>query len=281
MYGTPLNTPINSTFNSPPKTRSNVRMALGKVFFSLKRYLQWFKHRKKFASDKSSAILSHTAAAHQTPLIRALGEEAMPLQYNKITNLKLTLPKINGLILHPGQTFSFWYLVGKPTKKKGYVEGMILHNGKCCAGIGGGLCQLSNLIYWITIHTPLTVHERWRHNYDVFPDANRTQPFGSGATVVYNYVDLQICNNTSQPYQLMLLIDDKNLYGSWQTTSESNLKYEVYESDHIIQSQWWGGYTRRNVLKRKISDQEGVLIGDEFVCSNEAIMMYEPLLPSG
>ena len=45
---------------------------------------------------------------------------------------------------------------------------------------GGGLCQLSNLIYWMTLHTPLTITERYRHSYDVFPDSNRTQPFGSG-----------------------------------------------------------------------------------------------------
>ena len=72
--------------------------------------------------------------------------------------------------------------------------GMVLHNGGFKPGVGGGLCQLSNLIYWMTLHTPLTVVERWRHSYDVFPDAERTQPFGSGATVAYNHIDLQIRN---------------------------------------------------------------------------------------
>jgi vancomycin resistance protein VanW len=113
---------------------------------------------------------------------------------------------------------------------------MVLHNGKCYAGLGGGLCQLSNLIYWLTLHTPLTVVERWRHNYDVFPDAERTQPFGSGATVVYNYVDLQIRNETEDVYRLSLKLDDEYLYGSWQSMHAPVYRYEVYESEHRILS---------------------------------------------
>ena len=57
---------------------------------------------------------------------------------------------------------------------------MVLFLGQIGGDIGGGLCQLSNLIFWMTLHTPLTVTERYRHSHDVFPDANRTQPFGSG-----------------------------------------------------------------------------------------------------
>ena len=79
---------------------------------------------------------------------------------------------------------------------------------------------MSNLIYWLTLHTPLTVIERHRHDYDVFPDSGRTQPFGSGATCVYNYIDLQIKNNTGQPYQLKLEITGDHLSGEWRTNVE-------------------------------------------------------------
>jgi vancomycin resistance protein VanW len=71
---------------------------------------------------------------------------------------------------------SYW----KADEKKGYVDGMVLFYGSFRKGIGGGLCQLSNLLYWITLHTPLKVTERHQHSYDVFPEANRTQPFGIG-----------------------------------------------------------------------------------------------------
>lgn len=101
---------------------------------------------------------------------------------------------------------SYWYLIGKPTAGKGYLPGMILRNGGYLAATGGGLCQLSNLIYWMTLHTPLTVVERHRHGYDVFPDANRTQPFGSGATCFYPYLDLMIRNDTQDTYQMRVRV---------------------------------------------------------------------------
>ncbi len=267
-----------SPFASPPEKRSSVRMILGKTFFSLKRYLCWIKNSKSYALQRSENNLPYIVASHQTPLIRNLGADCMPLQHNKLTNFRVALPKLHGIMLNPGETFSFWRIVGKPTRKKGYVDGMVLHNGKCCAGLGGGLCQISNLIFWMTIHTPLTITERWRHNYDVFPDADRTQPFGSGATVVYNYVDLQIMNQTDYPYRLALEMNDHDLSGSWQSTYEPQWRYGVYESEHRIISHWWGGYTRKNTLKRRITDPEGTLISDELVCANEAIMMYEPLI---
>lgn len=271
---------LSSPFMLPPKNRSSLRLQVGKFVFCQKRYIYWFLNRKTFAREKNAKKLPFLVFSHKTPLLRPLGEDIMPLQHNKIKNLQIAVPRINGIILEPGKTFSFWRLVGKPTRSKGYVEGIVLHNGKYYPGIGGGLCQLSNLIYWLTLHTPLTVIERWRHNYDVFPDYNRTQPFGSGATVVYNYVDLQIRNDTTDKYQLILWLDDNYLNGSWYSSGKPLLNYKVYESEHRITSQWWGGYIRHNVLKRKIFDSTGQLIDDEFVCSNEAVMMYDPLLPA-
>ena len=78
--------------------------------------------------------------------------------------------------LKPGQTFSYWKCIVTPPGARAMWTAwcFIAAPGP---GVGGGLCQLSNLIYWMTLHTPLTVTERYRHSYDVFPDANRTQPF--------------------------------------------------------------------------------------------------------
>ena len=146
----------------------------------------------------------------------------MQLQYNKINNLKIATKQLNKIIIKPGETFSYWRLIGNPTKRKGYVDGMILHYGKVTTGIGGGLCQLSNLLYWMTLHTPLTVTERYRHSYDVFPDSNRTQPFGSGATCSYNYLDLQIKNETNNTYQLLVYLTDTHLVGEWRSDAPVN-----------------------------------------------------------
>jgi hypothetical protein len=62
----------------------------------------------------------------------------MEWQKNKVINLKLAVAKLDGLILHPGETFSYWKLIGKPTYRKGYREGMVLFLGRIGGDIGGG-----------------------------------------------------------------------------------------------------------------------------------------------
>jgi len=205
----------------------------------------------------------------------------MYLQQNKVTNLKIAIPRLQNVTILPGQTFSYWKLIGRPTKARGYKKGMVLKSGKVTAATGGGLCQLSNLIYWLTIHTPLTVTERHRHGYDVFPDAGRTQPFGSGATCFYNYGDLMIKNNTPHAFQLSLQLTETHLTGTWLSSATPTHKYEIYEHDHIMKSEFWGGYTRHNVIRRRKLDLSGQQIDDEFVIENHAIMMYNPFITEG
>lgn len=270
------------TQSKRPIPRSNIRIFLGKLYFTWRRYFVWaFNRSIKYASSFESVDFTNKVTAHKTPLYRRLRNVDMWLQENKITNLKLAGERLNGIILKPGETFSFWRLVGKPTKAKGFLEGMVLTNGSFTAGVGGGLCQLSNLIYWMSIHTPLTVTERWRHTHDVFPDTNRTQPFGSGATVVYNYVDLQIKNDTPYEYQLKIWVGESDLEGEWRSEQPCLLKYQIYESEHLIKQEWWGGYMRHNVIRRKVMEHHDQIIMDEFVTENYAIMMYEPFLPEG
>jgi len=258
-----------------PQNRTPLRLALGKAYFRLRRRLGSNPPFLMPSSDR----LPHQHFTHQSPLLRKLKDVDMQLQHNKIINLKIAVAKINGVILQPSQSLSYWRQIGKPTRRKGYVEGMLLERGRVRAGIGGGLCQLSNLIYWMSLHTPLSITERHRHSFDVFPDSGRTQPFGSGATCFYNYIDLQIKNETSQPFQLVLELTDSQLVGKWLSTTPPIHHYELYEKDHIIQSQPWGGYTRHNSIYRRVFDEEGRQIDEQFVTENHAIMMYNPLLP--
>ncbi len=261
-----------------PKKRTKLRLILGKKYYTYKRYLWWIFKSGSFARNKSDQKLPYVQFKHKTPLLRKLKDVDMYLQYNKITNLKIAVKKLNNIVVNPGELFSYWKLIGKPTKSKGYAEGMVLFCGTYHAGTGGGLCQLSNLIYWMTLHTPLAVKERYRHSFDVFPDSNRSQPFGSGATCVYNYRDLIIENKTALPYQLCLEVTDEYLIGEWRSLTEPKYRYRVYEKDHRINLEYWGGYTRHNLLRREIYDLDGNLINDEYITENHAIMMYQPFL---
>lgn len=264
-----------------PVRRSRPRIWLGRKYYRLKRYWEWHFGGKTYASRRESSLLPHVIFTHRTPLLRQLKNVDMWLQHNKVRNLRIAARKVDGIIVMPGETFSFWRLIGNPTRRKGYVEGMVLFYGKVGTGVGGGLCQLSNLIYWMTLHTPLTVTERYRHSYDVFPDSGREQPFGTGATVAYNYLDLQIENRTRDPYQLIIRLTDTHLVGEWRLTSPPLLKYEVYEKEHWITQEYWGGYVRHNSIYRKVYTPDHELVDDEFITENHAIMMYEPMLTEG
>ncbi|WP_252504642.1 VanW family protein [Sporosarcina sp. Marseille-Q4943] len=261
-----------------PIKRSKLRIFAGKKAYRMKRYGEWLFDGKKYARKKLDEKHPYMIKKHRTPLLRQLKGVDMQLQRNKIINLQIAAKRLHKVVIEPGETFSYWRLIGNTTKRKGYVDGMILHYGKVTVGTGGGLCQLSNLIYWITLHTPLTVTERYRHSYDVFPDANRSQPFGSGATCAYNYLDLQIKNETQTPFQLIVYLTDTHLNGEWRSIAPATRTYEIYEKEHHFTRELWGGYVRHNSIFRKVYDVDGNQIDDEFVTENHAITMYEPFL---
>ena len=263
----------------PPIQRSWLRLRLGKAYYAGRRYLLWASPRYHWAKERRPSRLPCGQATHATPLIRHLRGEEMVWQRNKVTNLRLAVARLDGLILHPGETFSYWKLIGKPTRRKGYQEGMVLFLGQIGSDVGGGLCQLSNLIFWMTLHTPLTVVERYRHSHDVFPDADRTQPFGSGATCAYPHRDLMIRNDTDQDFQLCLQVGETHLEGAWRAMRPPQVHYRILERDARIDQAPWGGYIRHNALYRQIEDLEGHLLEEQFLFTNDAIMMYSPLLP--
>jgi len=267
-----------------PILRSRWRVALGRRYFILKRSVRWWMQRQPFATQRTagSDVFTSCVAAHATPLRRNLSDADVWLQDNKIHNLMLAAQRLNNVIIQPGQTFSYWHQLGRPSKARGFRPGMQLVNGEVRVAVGGGLCQMSNLIYWMTLHTPLVVTERWRHQYDVFPDVNRTQPFGSGATCSYNYVDLQIRNVSLQPFRLNVWLDDTHLHGAWLSTVPSPHVYEVYERNHTLEQGYWGGYVRRNEIWRITRDaQDEQILEDAFIAANTGYMMYSPLLPDG
>jgi len=262
-----------------PKKRSKLRLFLGKKYYTYKRYLLWLSPKYKFAKNRLDKDLKYKCFEDKSILLRQLRDVDMIYQHNKIINLKIAVSKLNRIVIHPGETFSYWKLIGKTTKKKGYVEGMVLFCGTYRMGLGGGLCQLSNLIYWLTLHTPLTITERYRHSYDVFPDSKRTKPFGSGATCVYPYRDLMITNNTNEDYELRLKVGEKYLEGAWYSNHKPLYTYEIIEKNHQMKSEHFNAFSRHNELYRLVYNENGDLIDEEYITENHALMMYSPFLP--
>lgn len=263
------------------RVRVMARPLLGAQFRFAKRRVQWLDPRRDFRVLRASAPLPHVVATHATPLVRPLLGLDPELQRNKVVNLRLASSLLDGVVLQPGQRLSFWREVGRPTYARGFLDGLVLDHGSLSRGVGGGLCQMTNLLYWLTLHTPLDVVERWRHSYDVFPDAGRTQPFGSGATCAWPALDLQIENRTSAPYRLALRVAEEHLEGEWSSTEPASVTYEVYEDAHLITHEGPGVHVRHNVLRRREVARDGRVLRDLPVAQNHALLMYAPFLTDG
>lgn len=243
----------------------------------IKRRMEWIFNATKYAETKATDKLEFRVKKHQSVLLKKLGENNEQLQLNKVTNLKIAAGRINNIIIKPGETFSFCKLVGLPTKQKGYLLGMELSFGEAKAGIGGGICQISNLIHWLVIHSPLTVTERHHHSFDPFPDDGRVLPFGSGATVFYNYLDYQFTNNTEHTFQINLWFSDKCLEGELRINNELDYAYHVVEKEHQF-LQIDGHYFRKNEIWRDkiLKFEGGKVVARELVMKNFARVTYTP-----
>ena len=267
--------------SAPRRVRDALRPTLGPAYRRARRELQWRLARADFRVRRApDAACPFLVVQHATPLVRRLAGMDPVLQHNKVVNLRLAAERLDGLVLLPGQRLSFWREVGPPNRRRGFVEGAVLVRGKVHAGVGGGLCQMTNLLYWMTLHTPLTVVERWRHSYDVFPDAERTQPFGSGATCAWPSLDLQVENRTGTAWRLSISLDERSLHGAWCAAMPFEGSFEVYEQAHVVTHESPGVYVRHNRIARREYDADGALVADELVAENHALMMYEPFLPA-
>ncbi|MBP6949025.1 MAG: VanW family protein [Candidatus Pacebacteria bacterium] len=176
------------------------------------------KHTKVSVDQKWFHITDHSS-----PLYRKYNKRE--LDDGKIKNIKIAIQKIDGLILEPNQIFSFWKHVGRTSKNRGFLKGIVLSDGNLKEDFGGGLCQLSNLIAYMFACSECTFIERKHHSRDVFPDSGRNIPFASGATVFYNLIDLKIKNTYNFPIRINIRTTDTQLRGS--LSSPKQLDYEV------------------------------------------------------
>ena len=109
---------------------------------------------------------------------------------NRTTNLKLAANKINGLVLLPGETFSYNQVVGERTIAAGYKEAAIYQNGQVVDGLGGGICQISTTLFNAALYANLEITEI--HNHQFVPSYVGA---GRDATVVYGSKDFKFKNS--------------------------------------------------------------------------------------
>lgn len=199
----------------------------------------------------------------------------MVLQHQKVVNLRLASGRVDGLLIRPGETFSLNKVVGNCTRRRGYVEGMRLADGAPVPGVGGGISQLANPLHWMFLHSPLTVLERSEHSFDPFPDNGRVLPWGVGCTIVYNYVDLVVRNDTTTTFQLRTRVGTQRLHGELRADRELSTSYSVEARGERFERGSDGLVRRSNEIWRtEIDKRTGVPVAEELVRRNRAVVTY-------
>lgn len=226
---------------------------------------------KNFSSDELPIIIK----SHSSLIVRRLHNVDINLQINKKTNLEIASKKINRLIIHPGEIFSFWYLIGKTTKKKGYKNGLVISKNGFVSDYGGGLCQLANLIHYLVLNSPLEVVELHHHSDALFPDEKRRVPFGTGTSVFYNYLDYRFKNNTDQDIQLLLWVDDEYLCGELRGNKEVPYRYKLVEEDHHYKKENNKFYRNSKVYRIIIDKKCNKELSKELILTNHSEVMYD------
>lgn len=231
---------------------------------------------RNFATKKSKNLLPYTIYKQSSLIRRKLGNVDLILQDNKAVNLNISTPKVSGVIIKPNEIFSFWKLVGSCTMKKGYKEGLMISNGNTIKGIGGGMCQFTNLIHWMVLHTPLQIIEHHHHDgMDLFPDFGRQIPFGTGTSIVYNYLDYRFKNTTDTTFQLITYTTDEYLHGEIRADNPLKYKYHIKVEDEYFSEEDNHIYRNGNVFRYCIDTKTGNLLSKELIKSNHAKVMYD------
>lgn len=232
--------------------------------------------KQKFACERTTEPLPERVTRHGSLIRRRLGNVDMALQENKAVNLALAAPEVSGILIRPGEVFSFWRLVGSPSSARGFREGLIISAGRAERGVGGGLCQFTNLIHWMVLHTPLTIVEHHHHDgMDLFPDFNRQIPFGTGTSIYYNYLDYRFRNDTDATYQLLVWVDGEYLRGELRSDRPQRYRYHVRTEGEGFVREDGTVYRVGRVWRETVDPATGDRVERELLRENHARVLYD------
>lgn len=234
--------------------------------------------RRRYAEIQWGAVLPQRVFAASCPLINPDTGFDLRYQWNKVFNLQLAAKKLDRLLIRPGETFSFCWATRDADKITPYRDGLIVVNGRLTTAPGGGLCQLTNLLFWLFLHSPLTIVERSGHREKDFPDPG-DQPAGTDATFAAGWLDLKVRNDTGRTYQLLLDFSGDELTGSLQADRREPVEYQVHNRDLRYYRQGDGVYQEVDVLQRRLSRLTGELLGETTLYHNRCRIGYP--LPVG
>jgi vancomycin resistance protein YoaR len=148
-------------------------------------------------------INSDTTAAELG--ITELVIEATTYYYNsspaRVRNIEVAAERFHGIVIAPGQEFSFNQWLGEVSQDEGFEEGLIIVGGQTITGVGGGVCQVSSTVFQAAFYGGFPILERYPHGYRVGYYEAGEGP-GMDATVYSPVIDFRFMNDT--PHHLLI-----------------------------------------------------------------------------
>ena len=169
------------------------------------------------AGERPRLALRAMAASGSFPhLVVEVAQDIKPTSFleGKRANIRLSAARLDGVVVAPGETLSFWALVGRPSAAAGFEIGRSIRGDLVGGEVGGGLCQVSGIAYEAGLRAGLAVIERHPHSRDLYADADRFTPLGLDATVVWPYKDLRLQNRLAVPVLFRFAVQDLTLIAS-------------------------------------------------------------------
>ena len=139
---------------------------------------------------------------------------------NRIYNIGHASAKFQGVLVAPGEVFSFNKTLGEVSPETGYKQAYIIKEGKTILGDGGGVCQVSTTFFRAAMKAGLPILERQAHAYRVGYYEQDSSP-GLDATVYEPSPDLKIRNDTSKHILIQSVFNQ----------NARSLAFEIYGTD--------------------------------------------------
>lgn len=152
-------------------------------------------------------------------------------------NVELSSAACDGIVLLPGEVFSYNTATGSRSADKGYLPAPAYVGGKSVDQIGGGICHTSSVIYYAALNANLEIVERHNHTYAV-----GYVPDGMDATVWYGSLDFQFRNNTAYPIRLDMIYSSRQLKVQIYGTKTDDLHVEM-TNKRLSSTPWSTEYT--------------------------------------
>ncbi len=121
---------------------------------------------------------------------------------NRITNVQLAAASIDGIILAPGEQFSYNDALGERTTERGYKAAGAYSGGQVVQEVGGGICQVSSTLYYAALLANLQIDVRTCHYFPV-----GYLPAGLDATVSWGGPEFKFTNNRDWPIKIEASVD--------------------------------------------------------------------------